>query len=107
MNAVEPGFVVQIHAQPEIVVFLFRDKEINGVAEPDPEVFSCTPKSVLKLKQITKEKMVTQPEPEVHETYESFVVFGNFTLIWISRSIFEGAFAGRSITLRGPYLLVE
>lgn len=107
MDAVAPGFVAPIHTESRIVVFLCKNKEINGVTDPDPIVFSCTPESILKLKQVTREQIVSAPQPEVNETYECFSVFDRFMLIWIRRSIFEGAFAGTSVTFSGPYLLIE
>jgi hypothetical protein len=107
MDAIGPGVLIPIFCDRLLTIFICRDKEINGVLDPMPTVFWYTPESITKLTKKQESELLNEPEPEVSETIERFTVFDTYTVVWVRRSIFEGAFAGTSVTYRGPYLLKE
>ncbi|MBP7118635.1 hypothetical protein KBA63_00980 [Candidatus Woesebacteria bacterium] len=107
MDAIGPGVLMPIFCDRLVTIFVCKNKEINGVLDPMPTVFWFTPESITKIEGKTESELLGEPKPEVCKTIERFTVFDTYTVVWVRRSIFEGAFAGTSIKYDGPYVLKE
>jgi hypothetical protein len=108
MDLTQPGTVGKLYVDNCIEVFLLRDKEENGVLDPDPQVYACTPKSINDLPTLS-EAQVKEEEEKVDQNtrFERFTVFDQKTIAWKRQCVFEGAFHGTTVTFSGPFLITE
>lgn len=106
MDLTQPGTAGKLYVDNCIEVFLLRDKEENGLPDPDPQVYSCTPKSISNLPTLS-EAQVKEEEGRLDQNirFERFTVFDKKTIAWKRKCVFEGAFQGTTVTFSGPFLI--
>lgn len=96
------GAIHKITEDDKMVLFVVRDREENGILDPDPVEVRVTPDSIQQLKTVTMQEIADDKKND----YEIFSVFGK-QICWQKHCVFEGAFAGTTISFYGPFLISD